>query len=60
MFGPGEITVAHPDVDVGVTFSLKWKYQQWAATFPKRLVVLCDRKTILARSDRQAQTVEAA
>src|SRR6516164_7891435 len=38
----------------------RWKYQQWAATFPKRLVMLCDRPTILARRDRQEQTAEAA
>ena len=38
----------------------RWKYQQWVATFPKRLVMLCDRATILARSDRQEQTAEAA
>ena len=36
------------------------KYKQWAATFPKRLVMLCDRATILARSDRQEQAVEVA
>ena len=28
------------------------KYQQWAAMYPKRLVMFCDRATVLARSDR--------
>ena len=27
-------------------------YQRWAAMYPRRLVMLCDRATVLARSDR--------
>ena len=39
---------------------VRLKYEQWAAMFPKRLVMLCDRATILARSDRAERAVEAA
>jgi hypothetical protein len=38
----------------------RMKYKQWAAMFPKRLVMLCDRATLLARSDRAERTAEAA
>ena len=39
----------------------KVKYQQWAAMYPRRLVMLCDRATVLARSDRdQRQHIKAA
>lgn len=30
------------------------KYQQWATMYPKRLVMLCDRATVLARSVERA------
>ena len=37
------------------------KYQQWSAMYPRRLVMLCDRATILARSDRdQGEHTKAA
>jgi hypothetical protein len=30
------------------------RYKQWASIYPRRLVMLCDRATVLARSDRNA------
>ncbi len=37
-----------------------WKrYKEFAAKYPERLVMLCDRATVLARSDRRISSAAA-